>query len=355
MRIVVTGASGNVGSQVLSRLAGHDLVGIARRPPASGPLAEAASWVSLDLSAPGSVPELARVLRGADAVVHLAWLIAPGHAPDVLTATNIGGTRHLLRAVAEAEVPALVYASSVGAYSPGPKDRLVDESWPTEGIPSSLYSRHKARVERMLDGFSRDRPGVRIVRLRPGIVTQAAAASEQARYFIGPFLPMPLLRRSLIPVVPALAGLRFQLVHAEDVGRAFATAVTSDVRGAVNLAAEPVLDPKVLGRLLRARPVPVPRAAARALVEVTFRLRLQPTEVGWLDMALAAPLMDTGRARRELGWTPTHDAGDTLLEALAGVAAGAGGPSPVLRAVRGPLDQLRGGVRSLRPGSGGRI
>ena len=80
-------------------------------------------------------------------------------------------------------MPALVYASSVGAYSPGPKDRRVDESWPTAGIESSFYSRHKAEVERLLDRFERETPSVRVVRLRPALIFKREAASGIRRLF----------------------------------------------------------------------------------------------------------------------------------------------------------------------------
>ena len=95
--------------------------------------------------------ELVPILRGADAVVHLAWLIQPGRDESVTHAVNVAGSERLFRATVEADVPAIIYASSVGAYSPGPKDRFVDESWPTDGIRTSFYSRHKAAVERQLD------------------------------------------------------------------------------------------------------------------------------------------------------------------------------------------------------------
>lgn len=101
-------------------------------------------------------------------------------------ATNVDGTARMLAAAAAAGVGAVVVASSVGAYSPGPKDRAVDESWPTEGIPSSAYSRQKARVERLLDAFEADQPDVRIVRIRPGLVFQGSAGSEIARYLEPP-------------------------------------------------------------------------------------------------------------------------------------------------------------------------
>jgi len=106
-----------------------------------------------------------------------------------------------------------VYASSVGAYSPGPKDRRVGETWPTGGIPSSFYSRHKVEVERMLDRFEGERPATRVVRLRPGLIFQRDAASEIRRLFAGPFLPSPLVRPGRVPMVPGIPGLRFHQVQ----------------------------------------------------------------------------------------------------------------------------------------------
>lgn len=360
MRIVVVGASGNVGSQVLEFLAGDaaevELVGVARRPPAQGEMAELAEWHAVDLAEDAAVPTLTSLFTGADAVIHLAWLIQPSHSPRTMEATNVDGSRRVLDAVRAAGVPALVVASSVGAYSSGPKDRRVDESWSTEGIPTSIYSRHKVRLERMLDAFETEVPETRVVRIRPGVVVQGRAASEQARYFLGPFVPMPLIRRSLIPVVPALPRLALQVVHASDVAAAFGKAALNEsARGSYNIAGEPVLDVTQIANALRARPIPFSTTLARGIVDLTWRLRLQPTDVGWLDLALGVPLMSTEKARRDLDWRPKVDARDAVLEAIEGIRTGQGGPSPVLRAVRGPLDQLVSGARSLRPRSGGRI
>jgi len=317
MRIAITGATGNVGTSVLAALADEpaveEIVAIARRPAAiDDPRARfhAADLTRDDLVAP---------LRGVDAVIHLAWLIQPSHDEATLHATNVEGTRRLLDAAAQAGVGALVYASSVGAYSPGPKDRRVDERWPTEGIASSFYARHKAEVERMLDRFEQERPQVRVVRLRPGLIFKRAAASEIRRLFIGPLLPPALVRRELIPIVPDLPRLRFQAVHSLDVGDAYRRALVSDARGAFNVAAEPVLDPEVLAEVLGARRVPVRAGLLRRAAELSWHLRLQPTPPGWVDLALAVPLLDTTRAREQLGWEPRTSATDALLELLDGL------------------------------------
>lgn len=120
--------------------------------------------------------------------------------------------------------------------------------------------------------------------------------------------------------------------------------------GAFNLAAEPVLDAPALGRLFRARPVELDPRLLRALVSLSWKLRLQPTSPGWLDMGLRVPTIDTTRTRSELRWTPKFDCEDAILELLQGMREGAGLATPPLDpAASGPLRR-----RELRAGVGAR-
>jgi nucleoside-diphosphate-sugar epimerase len=336
MRVVITGATGNVGTSVLEALseepAVQEILGIARRRPERE--FPRTRWVASDIAE----DDLAPVFRGFDAVIHLAWLIQPGRDEAVTHRVNVLGSQRVFAAAAQAGVRSIVYASSIGAYSPGPKDRAVDESWPTEGVPSSFYSRHKVAVERQLDRLELDRPELRVVRLRPGLIFKAGAATEIRRLFAGPFLPRSLLRPGLIPVVPALPRLRVQAVHSLDVGEAYRLALVSDARGAFNLAADPVIGVGELTDILRARPLRLPTAAVRAAAAAAYHLRAIPTEPGWLDMALAVPIMDSGRARRELGWIPRRSSISALSELLDGMRRGTDFPTPPLaRETSGPL------------------
>src|SRR5690242_3725478 len=132
MRIVVVGATGNHGTSVLEALARDEtvtsVVGLARRLPRA-PFAKT-EWVRADVV----TDDLVSHFRGADAVIHLAWAIQPSHDRETLRRINVDGSQRVFDAAAEAGVLALVHASSVGAYSPGPKDRAVDENWPTDGV-----------------------------------------------------------------------------------------------------------------------------------------------------------------------------------------------------------------------------
>lgn len=350
MRIVVTGATGNVAARLVPQLLDHPevdaVVGIARRlPDAPDPRVQ---WHALDVAE----DDLRPAFTGADVVVHLAWLLQPAHDPDEMRRVNVDGTRRVIDAVIAAGVPALVHASSVGAYSPGPKSPRADESHPTGGVGSSTYSRHKAQAERMLDALEAEHPERRVVRIRPAIVLQAQAASALARYFLGPFVPQSLVRRSLVGVVPSVDGLAIQAVHADDLARAYVLACTTPVVGAFNIASEPVLDPPTLAALLGARTVPVPAAVLRGLVETSWRLHLQPTDPGWVDIALRTPLLNTTRARTVLGWSPQQDAGQALLETVEAMGAGRGAGTPVLRPRGGLPRRALEIVRALVPGGG---
>src|SRR4051795_9536775 len=212
MRVVVVGATGNVGTSVLSSLVEEaevdSILGVARRRPSLElPKVE---WPAADVRS----ADLTKLFAGADAVIHLAWAIQPSRDESETESVNVVGSERVFGAVADAGVPRLIYASSVGAYSPGPKDRLVDESHPTNGggtsffspppvgayppgpkdrlvdespptngVAPSFYSRHKAAVERILDRFESATPSVSVVRLRPALIFKGDAASEIRRLF----------------------------------------------------------------------------------------------------------------------------------------------------------------------------
>jgi UDP-glucose 4-epimerase len=168
--------------------------------------------------------------------------------------------------------------------------------------------------------------------MRPGLVFKRDAASEIRRLFVGPLLPSPFLRRGLVPLVPSHRKLRFQAVHSLDLGDAYRLALTGDARGAFNLAAEPVLDGRKLASLFGAAPVPVPMAVLRGAVALTWRLHLQPSPAGWIDLAFGVPLMDCARAREELGWAPRTSALEAFGELVEGLRERAGLETPPLSA-----------------------
>lgn len=349
MRIVVIGATGNVGTALLRRLHAApevaSIVGVARhRPQRGGEPFEGVEWHRVDVSQPSASGTLEALMRGAHAVVHLAWIIRPNRDLAQLHRINVEGSRRVFEAASAAGVPQLVSASSVGAYGrpderlPGPK--RADESFPRHGAPTSHYARQKSAVERILDAFEAEHPGMTVSRLRPALIFQAEAGPELRDYFLGALVPrlllraLPLLR---LPLLPWPQHLVTQVVHADDVADAYWRVIAEGAAGAFNVAAEPPLEPRTVGPLVGARRwLPIPLPLVRALVAVSYRLRLQPTDPGWVDMGVLTPVMGTERIRA-LGWTPRHSSIDAVRQVIARLGH-RGGLGNALHRSRSPLE-----------------
>ena len=331
MRIVVTGATGNLGSALLRALARapkHDVVGVVRRTLAQPVGAGAVEWVRSDLSEDCG-PRLVEAFRGADAVVHLAWGFQPSHDVGYLERLGVGGTQQVADAVAAAGVPHLVHVSSIGAYSPRRGPELVSEDYPTDGVPGSPYSAHKVAAERLLDAFEVQHPDILVARMRPGIIGQRSAGSSLLRYGLPAIVPSFALRT--VPLLPLDRRLEIPMVHAGDVADAIAQTVASRAGGAFNLTAPTAVTVEHLAAALSARHVQIPAAVVRQAAAVSWRAHLQPVDPGWIDLAYGVPLLDTTRARDELGWRPRADGPDVLEEVVAGMRSRASDATPPLR------------------------
>lgn len=333
-RIVITGASGNVGTALLRRLADdpadYDIVGITRRRPPPDDVYRSVSWHQLDLAHPGVEIRLHKLFRGAACVVHLAWGFQPTRITGYLDAVAINGSAAVLSAAHDAKVRHLVHMSSVGAYAPGRYGEKVDESWSTAGVKSSAYSRAKSAVEGMLDAYERRNPdGVGVTRMRPGFILQRDAASGLRRYTLPAYIAARWVR--WLPLLPLDRSLAVSVVHADDVADACVRAIERCALGPFNLAAEPPVGRDDIARVLRARPVHLPSAMLGLAAQASWRARLQPIDRGWLDMAFSLPLLATDRARDVLDWSPRWASVDALADLVDGFLHDGRTQSPVLR------------------------
>jgi UDP-glucose 4-epimerase len=351
MRIVVTGASGNVGTALLRKLVAtgidHELIGVVRRPPKLIGVHEHVRWHQMDLAEIDAAENLRHVFEGADAVVHLAWAFQPTRDDDYLSRVGVGGTSAVLEAADAAKVGQLVHMSSSATYAAGRYGQRVDERWPSTGIPSCSYSRYKSAAEARLDAYEHEHgnAGVPIARMRPGAIVQRSAASELMRYVLPACLPMSVV--PLLPLLPVDRGLCIPLLHTDDVADAVVRAIHRRATGPFNLAAEPPLRRDDIAEALGARTIHVPARVMGVLVDVSWHARLQPVDRGWIDLAFSVPLLDCARAREELDWRPMWSSTAAFADLIQGVCDGAHDDSPPLRR-RAILEQLNRHVTQER-------
>jgi UDP-glucose 4-epimerase len=321
LTVAVTGPTGDLGAAIVaalerSRRVGK-VVGMARRPLDPAELGwRKAEYRQGDVTDPASVRDL---VKGADVVIHLAFAILD--ASDATMELNVEGSRLVFEEAARAGAERVCYASSVAAYGfhDDNPDWLTEEI-PPRGSPEHPYSHQKAEVEKVLGAVLLRHTGTVAYAFRPCIVAGPGARTmlEEIPYYrLGEAMPdavarllsaMPVLR----PVIPD-PGVRFQLVHEDDVASAFMAGVAGrGAPGPYNLAARGTLTASDLAAALGWYSVPVPRAAVGAAAEALTRLPLAPDSVAWLHSVRKPVLMRTDRAQRELGWKPKHTAKATL-------------------------------------------
>ncbi|MFN8130727.1 MAG: NAD-dependent epimerase/dehydratase family protein [Solirubrobacteraceae bacterium] len=325
LTVAVTGPTGEIGVpfvRALERSRGIGrILGMARRPFDPGAHGfKRTEYRRGDVLDRGSVEGL---VAEADVVVHLAFIIM-GSA-DESHAINLEGSRNVFEAAIGAGVQRLVYASSVAAYGfHGDSPERITEDVPPRGTEAFYYSAQKAEVEGLLSdllaGSSTDayvfRPcivagpnGLLLVRNIPYVQIAGKLPGAVRRLFD----VLPILK----PVIPD-PGVPFQLVHHDDVATAMRAAVLGRGEpGVYNLAAGDVLHMKDLAAALGWYSIPVPELGVDAAAELADRLPFLPPEAAWLNAFRAPVIMDTSKARRQLGWRPRHSSRDTLAEMVA--------------------------------------
>jgi UDP-glucose 4-epimerase len=321
LTVAVTGPTGDLGRSIVDALersrSVSRIVGMARRPFEPGERGwRKTEYRQGDVTDAASVREL---VDGADVVVHLAFAILS--ASDATRELNVAGSRRVFEQAAAAGVERICYASSVAAY--GFHDDNPDwltEDVPPRGSPEHPYSHQKAEVERVLGETLLKRRGTVAYAFRPCIVAgpEARTMLQEIPYFrLGEAMPEAVARllASLPVLKPVLPdpGSRFQLVHEEDVARAFVAGVRGvGEPGPYNLAGGGTLTMSDLADALGWYSVPVPKLALDATAEIATRLPLVPDSVSWLHSARKPVLMKTDRARTLLKWRPQHTSRHTL-------------------------------------------
>lgn len=315
--VAVTGPTGEIGVSAVEALERHpavdQIIGMARRPfqPADR------GWVKTKYQQ-GDITDRAAVdalVADADVVIHLAFIIMGSREESAKV--NLEGTRNVFEATVAAERPRrLVYTSSVAAYGYHSDNPVpISEEVPPRGSPEHYYSEQKATCEAALAEITGG-TSLEVFVLRPCIVAgpEAPALAEAM-----PWNQLPGPVKRIAQALPLLKppfpdpGTPVQLVHHDDVAEAIVLAATTSARpGAYNIAADGVVSMTDVAKVLGARPVRVPKAAVAAGSGVIARLPFVPSVLEWLHVGRTSVVMDTSKAKAQLGWRPKHTAAETL-------------------------------------------
>jgi nucleoside-diphosphate-sugar epimerase len=318
LTVAVTGPTGTFGFGLVPLLQADErverVVGIARRPfdPAEH------GWTKMQYRQ-GDVRDqeaLRTAFAGADVVVHLAFLIVGG-TRSTTRAINVEGTLNAFRAAAEAGAKRFVYASSVAAYgfhrdNPVP----MGEDWPTRPADRLFYAQEKAELEQLLADEAATHPELDLYLLRPPVVLGPHTVGGKD-LLPGPLAPLARavqgrFRRVPVPVPVVVPELPLQLVHEDDVGQALLQCVVAaGPPGAYNIAGDGIVTTADVARELGFLPLRAPGLPVRVAARTLSRLPL-PGAAQWVEAGSHPAVMDTTKAKEQLGWTPRF----TGLEAL---------------------------------------
>ncbi|HUP92302.1 MAG TPA: NAD-dependent epimerase/dehydratase family protein [Solimonas sp.] len=285
--VLVTGASGLVGSRLVRALAADPrwrVVATDLRDDPAWPAGFAADLASADW------PTLLRN-HDIERVVHLAAVVATraGHDAGRVREIEVGGTQRLFRGCTQAGVSQFLVASSGAAYgyAPGMPEPL-SEDWPLRPHPDFPYSAHKQEIEAWLAAQPAP-PRTLVLRLctvlAPGRSSPVTALFERKRVLV-------------------LRGVRspFCFVHVDDVAAAFQRALEANAAGTYNLAGAGVLELREIARRMGARTLELSPALLRLALRAGRALRLTGFTPGQVDFLAYRPVLDAGRLRRELGF-----------------------------------------------------
>jgi nucleoside-diphosphate-sugar epimerase len=318
LTVAVTGPTGTFGRALMPLLQEDDqvdrVIGIARRPfdPAEH------GWTKMEYRR-GDVRDadaLRTAFDGVDVVVHLAFLILSGGRKKT-QAINIEGTQNTFGAAADAGAKRFVYASSIAAYGFHRDNPIgITEDWATRPADRLFYAQEKAELEHRLQQEAATHPQTALYLLRPPIVLgpDAVGAKVHIPTVLGPAVRGVGAALRHVPALPALVpDLPLQLIHQEDVAEALRLCVVgAGAPGAYNIAADDVVTGVDVARELGLRAFRIPGGPVAAMARVAARLPYLPSGAQWVEVMGHPAIMDTTKAKTELGWRPRH----TAIEAL---------------------------------------
>lgn len=326
--VMVTGANGFIGSRLVDRLveAGADVRALVRSK------ADAPRWttnprrraVRGDVTDPAS---LARAVAGCGVVFHCAW---GGESMEESRLVNVEGTRHVLRAAAEAGVRRIVHVSSMAVHG-GALPPVLTEACPlvVEGDP---YSVGKAEGERLAFELGKEL-GLEVTAFRPTLVYGPRSPIWLVGYF-------ERVKREQIALIDGGVGIA-NLIYVDDLVAAMMTAAEHPaVVGEAFLMSgpEPVTWRDYMGAFaaMCGKPTPPSVSLRRARLEIPFwkvytTLTLHPRRLQGMDLGqmTQGSRVSIDKAKATFGYAPRFGLPEGMRECEAWLRSrGLLGPSP---------------------------
>jgi UDP-glucose 4-epimerase len=306
-RVLVTGAGGYLGRQVVERLSALEgveapsaIVAMDIREPAAR-LGKVA-YETADIRS----PELAEMIRWhrIDVVVHLASIVTPGRNSSRAFEydVDVNGTRNLLQACVAEGVRRIIVSSSGAAYGYHADNAAwLTEDMPLRGNEAFAYSHHKRLVEEMLADDRARRPALEQVVLRIGTILGASVRNQITDLFDKPRLL-------------AIAGSDspFVFIWDQDVVGVILRAIHDGPPGIFNVAGDGAMTIRQIADRLGKRCLTLPAwllGGALALLKPLGLTQYGPEQ---LDFLRYRPVLDNGRLKSVFGYTPRYTSSEVF-------------------------------------------
>ena len=301
-RVLVTGAAGYLGSNLVKSLADRAaadgdpaciVAGDVREVPAERRLA-GVEHVTLDVRAPGLAGVLAE--HRIDIVVHLAAIVTPGPQSnrELEYSVDVLGTRNVLDACVASGVRRIIVTSSGAAYGyHADNPEWLTEDHPVRGNEAFAYSHHKRLVEEMLAEYRNAHPLLEQVVFRVGTILGETTRNQITALFERPRLIA--IRGSKSP---------FVFIWDRDVAGAIEHAIFGGPAGIYNVAGDGALSIQEIAARLGKRCITLPPGLLRAVLAVLHPLRLSQYGPEQVDFLRYRPVLDNRRLKEVFGYVP---------------------------------------------------